>query len=166
MNKAEKGHYLYALHKAQHYANEHSTCQKVKVGSLIEVRTNYGELTVLGSNHGIGYSCIACGCMRKKLYGEDSKNHRLPSDCDAVHSEIDAIATAAEQGLRLADATIFITRYPCENCARAIALSGISRVVYGRKQEVSKYTESILSHALHKIELIHLEDFDEEDVIE
>lgn len=131
-----------ALDSADMYAECHSTCEKVKVGSMITDGSN----VIFGCNHGV-HNCIRNGCRRVQLYGENSKEHRLPSDCDAVHSEVDAIAKAAKVGMRLRGAAIFVTRYPCEACARAIAESGIRYVIYGRKQKCSEYTEKILHAA-------------------
>lgn len=132
------------LEKAQSYADMNSTCAKVKVGSLIIS----DELEVVkGCNRGIEYNCTKEGCLRIKKYGEASKDHRLPSDCVALHSEVDAITKAVRQGINLTNAVIYVTRYPCEACARAIANSGIRLVVYGRKEPISEMTENIFRAA-------------------
>lgn len=149
-----------ALNDAQRYADANSTCAKVRVGSLI-LRLTEDKFPLMGAygcNHGVN-ECTKRGCRRIKLYGEASKNHRLPSDCDAIHSEIDAIAHAAHLGIDLTGATIFVTRYPCEACARAIAESGITTVYYGRQESVSEYTMQILDG----IRTIHVSDWDRED---
>ena len=152
-----KEEYMKALDKAQSYADACSTCAKVKVGSMIMTKE---KIPVFGANHGIN-NCISEGCRRIKLYGNASKEHRLPSDCDSIHSEVDAIGTAAKQGTRLQGATIYVTRYPCEACARAIAASGIKRVVYGRKEDISEYTERILRSS--NVEVIKVEDWERDD---
>ena len=131
-----------ALDSADIYASFNSTCAKVRVGSMI----TDGSRVLFGCNHGV-HDCKRNGCRRVELYGENSKEHRLPSDCDAVHSEVDAIAKAARVGMKLEGATIFVTRYPCEACARAIAESGIKNVVYGRTQNISEYTQQIFDNA-------------------
>ena len=95
------------------------------------------------------------------LYGNASKEHRLPSDCDAVHSEIDAISQAAKCGLKTNGATIYVTRYPCENCARAIVAAGIKKVIYGRKESISDYTKQILDSG--NVEVIRRDDWERED---
>lgn len=154
------------LDSAQEYADKNSTCAKVKVGSCIipsipgsPVTTNFNH-TVYGCNHGVT-NCKENGCRRIKLYGEASKEHRLPSDCDALHSEIDAISTAAKKGISTEGATIFVTRYPCEACARAIAASGIKKIYYGRKESISSYTALILADA--DIEVNHVVQWERED---
>ena len=142
---------------AQNFADEQATCTKVKVGSVIE--TKFGEL-IYGCNHG-AYNCAKNGCRRIKLYGNASKEHRLPSDCDAIHSEVDAICKAAKRGLDVSGATIYVTRYPCEACARAIVAAGIYKVFYGRKESISEYTKFILESA--GIEVTKVSDWDRED---
>lgn len=45
------------------------------------------------------------------------------------HAERNAIYNAARSGAALEGCTIYVTRYPCADCARAIIQSGIDRVV-------------------------------------
>mgnify|MGYP004459157207 FL=1 len=127
---------------AQEYADKESGCKKVAVGSALVINSAY-EIVVYGANKTLPICCKEQGCRRIDLYGEDSKNHRLPSDCRAIHSEIDAIAQAAAFGMSTRGATMFITRYPCEACARAIVRAGIKKVYYGREQEISEETKRI-----------------------
>ena len=98
-------------------------CTKVTVASLLECTSP--DAVVLGRNHVFGHNCAKEGCNRIRLYGENSCNHRLPSDCMSIHSEVDAIANAARNGYSTKGATIYVTRYPCEACARAIIQAGI-----------------------------------------
>lgn len=135
----------YCLNQAHKFAVEHSGCSKVQVGALILHRSHRGF--AYGANRGVGYDCLKDGCRRIKLYGEASKEHRLPSDCNSIHSEIDAISFAAKIGLSTKGASIFVTRYPCEACARAIVRAGIKAVYYGREQEISEYTKQIFDSA-------------------
>lgn len=129
------------LNLAQDYANENSGCCKVSVGSLLIIKKP--DVHVYGANQCLPDTCKSGICHRIELYGEDSKNHRLPSDCRSIHSEIDAICSAARFGLSTLRAYLIVTRYPCEACARAIVKSGISEVYYGREQEISEETVKI-----------------------
>lgn len=45
------------------------------------------------------------------------------------HAERNAIYNAARMGVALADCTIYVNRFPCADCARAIIQSGIARVI-------------------------------------
>lgn len=46
------------------------------------------------------------------------------------HAERAAIFTAFRSGHQLANATLYCTRFPCSDCARAIVWSGITRAVF------------------------------------
>lgn len=143
------------LDKAQVYADRNSGCKKVAVGSIIVPHDK--KIEIYGANICYPLSCKVNGCRRIALYGEDSKNHRLPSDCRSLHSEIDAITQAAKFGIPIQSAKLFVTRYPCEACARAIVNSGIREVYYGREQEISEETENIFSS--HHVAVYHVEDW-------
>lgn len=126
------------LDLAYHYAERMSGCKKVAVGSLI---SKDGSVVSMGANRTMPDLCKCRGCLRVEKYGDDSKSHRNPEDCRAIHSEIDAITSAAQNGISLDGATIYVTRYPCEACARAIVSSGIQHVVYGGTARISDQTQ-------------------------
>lgn len=48
----------------------------------------------------------------------------------SVHAEMNAITTAARRGLNIQDATMYVTTFPCHECARHVIASGIKRVIY------------------------------------
>jgi dCMP deaminase len=131
---------LMYLKAAGEYAKSYSGCTKVSVGSCI---LTVGGVVIFGANKVIKNHCKSEGCLRIAKYGDNAKTHRNPDDCLAIHSEIDAICQAAKEGISLEGATIFVTRYPCEACARAIAAAGIKNVVYGRNQKISEMTKRI-----------------------
>lgn len=148
------------LDTAQQYANINSTCRKVAVGCAIVPREG---VAVFGANRSVDVNCIVSGCLRVQKYGENGKQHRNPSDCRAVHSEVDAITRAAKWGVSTVGATAYVTRYPCEACARALVAAGISEVVYGRKAEISEETEAIFG--FNGIKVIHAKwDYDDTEV--
>lgn len=77
------------------------------------------------------------------------------------HAERDAIYRAAKNGVSLNQATLYSTRFPCADCARAIVLSGISKVVTRYiNPEKKRWLESclagieILEEALVEIEYV------------
>ncbi|MBU4501803.1 MAG: hypothetical protein KKA79_04370 [Nanoarchaeota archaeon] len=50
--------------------------------------------------------------------------------CPSIHAEIRAITTAAREGISLDGATIYLAEwFPCDNCAKSIIESGISKLV-------------------------------------
>jgi dCMP deaminase len=134
-----------------------SGCIKVQVGCVI-VKDNM--LLAIGTNRTDLDLCkTSRGCLRIEKYGENSKLHRNPEDCRAIHSEIDAIASSQSS---LIGATMYVTRYPCEACARAIVRAGIDTIVYGREQKISDLTRRLLEY--NNVNIIHLTDYTEEDV--
>lgn len=50
----------------------------------------------------------------------------------SIHAEADIIAQAAREGVALKGAELYATTFPCSNCARLIARSGIKRVYYAQ----------------------------------
>lgn len=59
----------------------------------------------------------------------------------AVHAEMAAITHAARSGVRLQDARLFCTTFPCHICARHIVAAGIRDVVFVEPYEKSRTAE-------------------------
>ena len=125
------------LDMAKTYADKLSGCCKVSVGSLI---IKDGRILSFGANRAIPDLCKIRGCLRIEKYGNDSKAHRNPEDCRAIHSEIDALSNLSNSAV---GATIYVTRYPCEGCAKAIISAGIKEVVYGGSSQISSITQDM-----------------------
>jgi deoxycytidylate deaminase len=73
------------------------------------------------------------GKNRELLYKKirNSKIKSLVEFSRAIHAEMHAIITASQTaGDRVKDGNLFITTYPCHNCARHIILAGIKKVYY------------------------------------
>lgn len=128
---------------AHTYAEGMSGCRKVSVGSIIVDATETRVLGI-GANRSVPDLCKCRGCLREEKYGNNDKTHRNPADCRAIHSEVDAIANSNSD---LYGSVIYVTRYPCEACARAIVAAGISEVIYGRQQSISEETAHIFEDA-------------------
>jgi deoxycytidylate deaminase len=81
--------------------------------------------------------------VRKLLEGTDVDS--LTEYSRAIHAEMEAILSVAREGRHsLANSTLYVTTYPCHNCARHIVASGIRSVVY-----VEPYDKS-LAIELHR----------------
>lgn len=48
----------------------------------------------------------------------------------ALHAEAGLIAEAAKRGISLEGSSIYVTTFPCPNCAKSIAYSGIKKVYF------------------------------------
>ncbi len=57
-----------------------------------------------------------------------------------VHAEMAAIVDAARRGVSVSGCTLFVTTFPCHNCARHVVAAGIKRVVY-----IEPYPKSLAS---------------------
>lgn len=69
------------------------------------------------------------------------------------HGERNAIYNAARLGVSVDNCTIYVNRYPCSDCARAIIQSGITKVVCPRKPEF----DGALDHSFDVAEEMFLE---------
>ena len=56
----------------------------------------------------------------------------------ALHAEAAALAAAARHGLSVARSTLYVTTFPCHDCAKQIIANGLARVVY-----IEPYTKSL-----------------------
>ena len=148
----QKNKIIEYLNEIQSQAEEYSGCKKVKVGALLIPHNS--KTYIYGFNRAVPDLCRSEECRRIQLYGEDSKSHRLPSDCRSIHSEVDAICNAAKFGISTYNSTLIVTRYPCEACARAIVSAGIKEVYYGREQEISEETARIFSDNKIKVQRV------------
>lgn len=58
------------------------------------------------------------------------------------HAERNAIYNATRNGISLYGATMYVTHFPCSDCARAIIQAGIKEVAYLKKIETDQWTAS------------------------
>jgi dCMP deaminase len=61
-----------------------------------------------------------------------------------VHAEQNAVSDAARRGVSLDGATIYITHFPCINCAKILAAAGISCIKYHHDYRNDDLVKSIL----------------------
>lgn len=59
------------------------------------------------------------------------------------HAERNAIYNAAANGSKLLGSTLFVTMYPCADCARGIIQSGIKKVVVTNSELNDSWKESV-----------------------
>lgn len=87
-----------------------------------------------------------------KALMEDSDLGSLTEFHRAVHAEMQAIMSAARSGISTKGGSIFVTTFPCHNCAKHIVSSGIQNVHF-----VEPYPKSLAEH-LHQDALVVIED--------
>jgi len=64
-----------------------------------------------------------------------------------VHAEQNAVSDAARRGVSLEGATVYITHFPCINCAKILAAAGISCIKYHRDYKNDELVPGLLQEA-------------------
>jgi dCMP deaminase len=126
-----------------------SKCIRAQIGAIV---VKDGEVLVEGCNdipHD-EYDCNLIGCIRTEEHIPSGQKREV---CLGLCAEQYAISKAAERGVSLNNASIYISTYPCRICCSLIVNSGIKRVVY-KKKYPQVIEQDILNDA--GIEVIHL----------
>ena len=119
-----------------------ATCDRKHVGCVIADPDNHIIAT--------GYN----GSIRGAAHCDDVGHQMEDGHCvRTVHSEANAISQAAQQGVSLKRATLYVTASPCWGCFKLIANSGIRKIVYGELYRDESIKESALAAG---IDLLHL----------
>ncbi len=106
--------------------SQRSMCCHYKVGAVIakdkRFLTGGYNGPVTGEPH-----CVEVGCAKMK------NGVKLPHGsgfCRGAHAEMNAIVNAANLGIFVRDATVYVTYRPCLECAKHIVNAGIKKIVY------------------------------------
>lgn len=112
-----------------------STCSRLSVGAVI-VRDN--RVIAGGYNGSIANDthCIEEGCRVVD-------NHCVRT----VHAEVNALLQCAKYGTPTDGATIYVTHFPCLNCAKSIIQSGIKHVAYAEDYRNNEYVSELFAIA-------------------
>ena len=113
-----------------------SPSSKLKVGSVI-VNNN----RIISS----GYNGYPAGTPHISIHRD---NHEI----NTIHAEQNAVSDAAKRGVSIDNTTIYVTHFPCINCAKTIISSGIKTVKY--KEE---YKHDDLVDELFKVSGVNVE---------
>ncbi len=103
-----------------------STCLRRQVGALIVKDKRILSTGYNGAPTGLAH-CEETGCLREQLKVPSGERHEL---CRALHAEQNAIVQAANSGVSINNATIYVTDQPCVLCAKMIINAGIKRIVF------------------------------------
>ena len=157
-NKYGMGQMKDILTLADNYAKNNSTCKKTVVGCyLIHEDPQWRKVLAKGCNNS-KESCKDLGCLREEIFGDNSKEHRKTCRCAKNHAEIDALSRVPKDKRKfLPGSTAFVTRYPCEECTKALVEAGVKRIVYGRPFPMSEESVSLATDA--GIEIIWIKDW-------
>jgi len=99
-----------------------STANKLKVGCVIVKDTRILSIGYNGTPSGWDNDCEVNGKTKPEV----------------LHAEANALMKLAKSTESSEDAVLFITHFPCIECAKLIYQAGISKVYYGQFYEASK----------------------------
>ena len=89
--------------------------------------------------------CDELGCIREQNRVPSGERQEL---CRGAHAEGNAITFAARYGIAVQGATMYCSRHPCSYCAKAIANSGIKRVVF-----IEDYPDELAKEMLQNVQV-------------
>src|SRR6478609_6792764 len=95
-----------------------SNCERLHVGCVIVTAGDRKNRLVAA-----GYNGFLPGTPHVSRVRD---NHEQAT----VHAEQNAIADAARRGSSVDGCTVYVTHYPCINCAKIMAAAGISEIIY------------------------------------
>lgn len=75
------------------------------------------------------------GSQHLAAFGDPRSNFDAGEHQDiytSIHAEADIIAQAAKQGVLIAGALLYVSTFPCSNCARLLTQAGVKKVFYAK----------------------------------
>lgn len=130
-----------------------ATCDRGRAGTVIARDKRILVTGYVGSPTGLPH-CDEVGHQMKSMIHEDGK---VTQHCvRTTHSEQNAIAQAARNGISVNGATLYTKMTPCSVCAKIIINSGIKRVVCKRKYHVGDESIELFKQA--GVEIVHFDD--------
>ena len=95
-----------------------SACDRLHVGCLVVSSGEHPNRIIAAGYNGFLPGTPHCSCVRD--------GHEQAT----VHAEQNAVADAAKRGVSLMGATVYVTHFPCINCAKILAAAGVGAVKY------------------------------------
>ncbi|MEL7567315.1 MAG: dCMP deaminase family protein [Dehalobacterium sp.] len=110
-----------------HLVASRSTCLRRSVGAVAVSEDN----RILGTGYNGALPgaphCDEVGCLRNELNIPSGQRQEI---CRAQHAEANICNFAARHGVALNGATVYVTNQPCTTCIKAMATSGIKKVIF------------------------------------
>lgn len=107
-----------------------SKCVSYKVACLL-VKDN--RIISTGINGSVPGTKNCCEVFNKNNF--DREKHKIFSDENEIHAEMNAIIYAAKYGISIDSSVAYCTLEPCIHCCKNLAVTGISRIVYNKKYD-------------------------------
>ena len=97
---------------------QRSTCDRALVGSVL-VKKN----PIIGT----GYN----GSVTGQPHCDDVGHQLVDGHCvRTIHSEMNSLIQCARNGVSTDDTEIYVTHFPCYNCAKALVQAGVKKINY------------------------------------
>ena len=93
-----------------------SPCERLKVGCVISKDNRLISM---------GYNGFLSGSEHQSIIRDGHEQA-------TIHAEINAITDAAKRGVSINESTAYITHFPCIQCFKALASSGVRTIYYAR----------------------------------
>lgn len=102
-----------------------SRCIRANIAAIV---AKNNKILVEYCNHPMSlYDCTKIGCIRNICNLKSGERREI---CYGLCAEQYSIALAAEKGISLKGATIYVGKHPCRICECMICVSGIQKVVF------------------------------------
>lgn len=129
-----------------------ATCDRGRGGCII-VRDKQILVTgYVGSPKGLPH-CDDVGHQIKTITHEDGK--QTQHCMRTIHMELNAICQAAQRGIAINGATIYIKYTPCATCAKVLINAGIKRVVCEKRYHAGQESEKMFRQAGVKLDYFY-----------
>lgn len=129
-----------------------STCLRRHVGAILVLDKRILASGYNGAPRGVRH-CSEVGCMRAEHNVPSGTRHEL---CRGLHAEMNVLIQAANHGIRVQDATLYSTIFPCSLCAKMLINGGIRRVV-AQGDYADQLAKELFAEAGVKVDLFDLE---------
>lgn len=104
-----------------------ATCLSRPAGAVIVKNKTVLSTGYNGSMPGVAHCSEEGSCYRRRVGASDAGKY---DNCRSIHSEANAIAQAAKNGINIKGANIYVTLSPCYVCTKLLASAGIKKVYY------------------------------------
>lgn len=112
-----------------------SSCERLHVGCVVVSGGSQKNRIVAAGYNGFLPGASHTSCVRD--------GHELAT----VHAEQNAVSDAARRGVSLEGATVYITHFPCINCAKILAAAGIRCIKYRHDYKNDELVKGLLLEA-------------------
>ncbi|MGN0834980.1 MAG: deoxycytidylate deaminase [Candidatus Spyradosoma sp.] len=121
-----------------------SACERLHVGCVLVSAGTHPNRVIAAGYNGFLPGAPHCSCVRD--------GHEQAT----VHAEQNAIADAAKRGVSVMGATVYVTHFPCVNCAKILASAGVGVVKYIHDYRNDPLVPQLLADAKIRVEKLNL----------